>query len=181
MSLPSAYNTFSQNRYIRGPLDTAVYPAASGYQTNVGDLVLFFSGLAFPATAWGNVLPYSSGTEIQNWSGARGMFAGVSISQNNSTSVVSGQLTVATQGVFEYPTPTSSGANVQPGTYLSFTQDPVNGQVGSGFLSAQSLAQASGNTTAIGKAVELVPVNTSGTGVVKVYLQSFLEFGGIGA
>lgn len=181
MTLPAAYNTFSQNRYIRGPIDTAVFPAASGFQINNGDLVLYFSGLAYPASAWGNVLPYASGSELQNQSGARGVFAGVSISQVNSYSVVSGQVTVATLGTFEYPTPISSGTSTNPGTYMSFTQDPVNGQVGSGYLASQALMQCSGVTTAIGKVVEPLTVNASGTGILKVQIQSFLQYGGPGA
>lgn len=179
MSLPAAYNTFSENRYMKGLIDTAVFPAASGYQINNGDLTVYFSGNVYPASAFGNVIAWNSGNELQNWSGARAAFAGVSLSQNNSYSTVSGQVTVATIGTFLYPVPTNSGTTIQPGTYVGFTQDPTNGQIGSGYFASQALMQASGNTTAIGKVTEPLTVNASGTGIATVQLESFLQYGGI--
>lgn len=167
------------NRFIRGDLgDIVTYPAASGFQVNVGDLCCFASGLLWSATNFAQTAAggWNSGTEIQNWSGARANYVGVALGQYNSYSTFSGQVPVALTGMFQYPFPlTNSGSTIQPGTFVSFTQN-----ASSGFFQPQQLMQCSGQATAIGKVEELLPVVSSGQGIATVYLQSFLVYGGIG-
>jgi len=183
MSLPS---TFSSQRVIRGNVETAAYPAASGYQINAGDMCVFFSGNLYPVSAYGGVIAWNSGNEIQNWSGARATFAGVALGQNNSYSYTSGSVTTALGGVAEYPYPAVSGATLMPGTFVGFTQDQT-----SGYFNPQEMMQCSGASTAIGKIVEPEYAYISGAGyqsgltfgpgtnTIKVEFQSFLVFGGV--
>lgn len=178
------YGTSPINRYVRGPTMVEGYPAASGVQLNVGDLTLYFSGLVWPAAqAFGlsGTAPFfwNSGAEIQNWSGARANFLGVSLGTNNAFSVVSGSVPIALEGTFQFPFPAVSGTTYQPGTSVGFTQDPCNGQVGSGFFASQALMQCSGAATGIGKVLELFPASSSGQGLLTVYLQSTVAKGTI--
>ena len=171
MAAPTSTPTM---RFIGGPTNVAAYPAASGYQLNPGDLTVFFSGLLYPVSAWGNVISWNSGTEIQNWSGARATFAGVSLGQQNSYSVVSGNIPVALEGVAQYPFPATSGTTYQPGTFVSFTQDQS-----SGYFQPQEVMQCSGQATAIGKVMTPFPAYSSGAGLLTVQFQSFLVYGGV--
>jgi hypothetical protein len=126
-----------------------------------------------------NQYPWTSGAEIQNWSGARSEFLGVSLSQWDSTNTRSGSIRVALEGVFRYPLPSASGTTYQPGTFVSFTQDPVNGAVGSGYFNNQTLMQCSGQATGIGTILEQVTPWQSGQGLFNVYMQSTKIFGTI--
>lgn len=163
MAAPTSTSTM---RYVRGSMDAASYPAASGQQINVGDLVYLRSGDVCPISAF----PLLSGPEIQSWSGARAGFLGVSLSQWNSTSTISGNVTVAHNGFFSFPfgSPAgNSGVTTQPGAFVGFTQDTC-----SGYFHPQRLMQCSGQATGIGKVVDQTTPTASGLGSLTVYLQS---------
>jgi hypothetical protein len=167
MAAPSSY---SVNRYMRGNLEVADYPVASGVQVNVGDLIILMSGNVVPVSN----MPLLSGSETQSWSGARSQFLGVSMGQNNSYSVFSGHVPVALTGIFSYPFPAVSGSSYNPGTFVSFTQDQS-----SGYYQPQEIMQCSGQASAIGKVEEFQTAVASGTGNLVVTLQSVVVFGGI--
>lgn len=167
MAAPSSQ---SFQRLVRGATYVNNYPATSGIQTNVGDLMLLMSGNVLPCSQF----PMLSGNEIQSWSGARSQFLGVSLSQWDNTNVRSGDVRVAGNGIFQYPFPAASGTSYVPGTFVSFTQDQS-----SGFLQPQEIMQCSGQATAIGKVVEFFTPNASGYGLLTVYLQGTIPLGTI--
>lgn len=176
MAAPTSY---SVNRYVRDALDVTQVPVASGYQVNVGDLMLQISGKVYAANQYAVIGAWNSGNEIQNWSGARSEFLGVSLGQNNSYSVVSGTIPVALCGTFQYPAVLTSGTTYQPGTFVSFTQADQANTSNSGYFASQALMQCSGQATAIGKVVESLTPVASGTGLLTVYLQSTIGRGTI--
>ncbi len=166
--------TQSVQRHKRGRLDTAAVPAASGIQINVGDLVVFHSGLAFPVSNPG--VAWNSGSVVQNYSGARADFAGVSLSQANSTVVIPQTVTLALDGIFQYPLPAAtSGSPVVPGTFVSLTQGTVSGY----FHPQQLETSVSGQAVGIGKVVDLTTPVASGNADVTVWLQSVIAKGTI--
>ena len=169
------------NRLLRGPINAAAYPAASGQQINQGDLCVFFSGNLYPATAWGNVITWSSGGDDRNQSGARATFVGVALGQSNSTSTFSGSVPVLLNGIFSYPFMAASGVYTAPGSFVGFTQSDPNNTGNSGYFAPQAVGVVnilSGGT--IGKVVEPFTATTSGQyGLLAVELQSFVGQGGI--
>lgn len=169
--------SFSQMRVVRGPSFVNNAPCQSGVQYNVGDLLIVMSGNVLPV----NQFPWNSGAEIQNWSGARSEFLGVSLSQWDSTNVRSGSIRYAADGIAKYPLPSASGTTYQIGTPVSFTQDGCNGVAGSGYFQNQCLMQCSGLSTAIGTLVEQVTPSVSGGGTFLVSFQSYRQFGGLQA
>ncbi len=173
--MATAPPSFSQQRLIRNGNYVANYVATSGVQTNVGDLMMIMSGNVVPV----NQYPWTSGAELQSWSGARNSFLGVSLSQWDSVNVRSGNIRVAHDGHFAFPFPAVSGSTYVPGTFVSFTQDPCNGGVGSGFFQNQCLQQCSGQATGIGTIVEQITPSLSGQGQFLCYLQSTLALGTI--
>lgn len=167
----AAPTTTSFNRYLRGPYDSASYPAASGIQINVGDLVYLRSGDVAPISQY----PCLSGSEVQTWSGLRSQFLGVSQGQHNSTITQSGshQIPVSLDGIYSYPCPVAtSGTVYQPGLFVNSTQGAH-----SGYYGAQELMQCSGQATGIGKVVEVVASQASGVANLVVYLQSTVAKG----
>lgn len=167
----AAPTTQSIQRFVRGPIEVVDAPAASGQQINVGDLCCFFSGLAFPASAY----PINSGSEVQTWSGLRNNFLGVSLSQFNSFSTVSGSIRAAVEGIFHFPFPNAtSGNTLSPGTFVNATMVQ-----NSGYYNPQQLMQCSGQATGIGKIVDQFAIVASGVAEVNVYLQGVVPMGGI--
>ncbi len=168
MALPQ---TTPYMRTIGGQVATTTLPAASGSPINAGDLLYCSGGVVDVISNY----PTTSGNELQMWSGARSQFAGVALDSQLSTSLVSGQISVALNGQFLYPFKSTSGTAYTAGTFVSFTEDTC-----SGYFHPQRLMICSGQATGIGVILRDLTPGASGQGGLIVSLQSTVFDGTIG-
>lgn len=154
-------------------------PAASGYEINPGDQIAFFSGLAWPMSAWGSVIGWASGAVCQNASGAHATYLGVSLDLHHSTSVLSGAIAAVSDGEFGVNFISTSGTAVNPGLFVTVSQGTA-----SGYLHPQYVELTSGgglsNAGAIGKVSRITTPVASGNAHLTCHLLGFVTEGSFG-
>lgn len=167
------------NRFVRSDQPTTSMLAISGVQINLGDLLWASGGQAAKFCQPANQYPWTSGNEIQNWSGFRSQFVGVALGNNNAQDPRSGFVTVGLGGFYSFPVVVTSGTTYGMGTFVGPTIGATTGNISnSGYFNNQALMQCSGASTAIGTVVDPTVAGVSGQGQLTCYIQSYLAFGG---